>query len=421
MDIAAWQSLFQEDPTAAANEFQRRQRENLPASQHAAVWSWTAPDNVWEPPALHTPLTGVPFATKDLFHQAGAPTRAGGRLPARPQRSDGRLVAALRSVGAVPVGKTHLHEFAYGLTGENPHFGNVVHPHDADRTSGGSSSGSAAAVAAGIVPFALGTDTGGSLRVPAAFCGLYSWRDEPGNPWIHDAFPLAPSFDTAGWLTRSAHDIRSINTALRGALPTSPRPPRGAYLDAAALGLAMDQSRAERLATVAARFDAAPIAPSAVLAATFTGSGAAYGILQSTEAYAVHQAWLDSRRADYGEAVWQRIDRGRRWTAAQLDQARVQTMRIKLAFERFFATHDFLVMPVSPTPALRHAECDQPHRDALLTLTTPASLAGLPVLTVPVPLADGLSLGLQFIFPQPHGAALDAILARCETCSPLAP
>ena len=118
-----------------------------------------------------------------------------------------------------------LFEFAWGLTGENAHFGDCEHPRFPGRTSGGSSSGSAEAVAAEIVPLAIGTDTGGSIRVPAAFCGIFGYRGVPGEPWITDAVQLAPSFDTAGWFTRSGADMmRQLIEALVG-LRTSERTP----------------------------------------------------------------------------------------------------------------------------------------------------------------------------------------------------
>ena len=163
----------------------------------------------------------------------GLPTFAGSSfLPeVRPSpAADSQIVRDLRAAGAVLAGKTHLFEFAWGLTGENAHYGDCEHPGFPGRTSGGSSSGSAAAVAADIVPFAIGTDTGGSIRVPAAFCGIFGYRGAPHDALISDAFPLAPSFDTAGWFTRSASDMRAAMAALVG-IRTSEREPRGCYVD----------------------------------------------------------------------------------------------------------------------------------------------------------------------------------------------
>ncbi|WP_221028880.1 amidase [Actomonas aquatica] len=420
MDFAAWQSRFDTDPSAPAAIFRERCAA-LPTAQQAAIWAtppdssaWTAAAAAIDDTAL--PLRGVPFAIKDLFHLAGQPTRSGGILRPRRPKADGTLVARLRALGAIPVGKTHLHEFAYGLTGENQHYGQVEHPHFPGHDAGGSSSGSAAAVAAGLVPFALGTDTGGSLRVPAAFCGLYSWRETPHHAFIADAFPLAPSFDTAGWLTRSATDLRTLHTALRGTFPTSAQTPRGAWVPPSVFGVTPRDYYAAALDETAARFTSETLAADDLLCRTFKGTNAAYSILQSTEAYAVHQDDLDRHRDDYGEAVWGRIDRGRRWTAAQVDDAQVKAMRVRLAFARTFEDYDFLILPVSTQPSPPTGALDQSLRDALLDFTTPVSLAGLPALTVPVPLPNGFSLGVHIVFPSRHSAALDWVLSRCESC-----
>ncbi|MCC5025136.1 MAG: amidase [Candidatus Synoicihabitans palmerolidicus] len=271
----------------------------LTANQSDAIWAQIATDSLGASADISGALAGVPFASKDLFPLSGAPTRSGGRLHSRIARQDSTLVAAMRAVGAIPIGKTHLHEFAYGLTGENPHFGAVSHPQFADRTAGGSSSGSAAA--ADIVPFALGTDTGGSLRVPAAFCGLYSWHDVPRHPWISDGFPLAPSFDTAGWLTSSPVDIRILNTTLWGDFPSSASTPRKAYLDAASLHVEMASAETQIMAAKASSFcDPSPISSHADFAAELHDTGFAYSVLQSTEAFAVHQTRLDARKSAYG-------------------------------------------------------------------------------------------------------------------------
>ncbi len=416
MDLAAWQTRTTSDPTAAAALFTER-CQALPSAQQKAIWAHLGDAEAWTTSApTDAPLYGVPFASKDLFHQAGVPTRAGGILPARPARRDGALVARLRELGALPVGKTHLHEFAYGLTGENPHYGNVDHPGFPGHDAGGSSSGSAAAVAAGLVPFALGTDTGGSLRVPAAFSGLYSWRETPHHAWISDAFPLAPSFDTAGWLTRTIEDLRRVHVALHGDFAATETTPRGAWISPAVFGDERLPENQQHLSAVANRFTDKVLDADDPFCRALQDCTLPYSILQSTEAYAIHQGTLDSRRADYGEAVWQRIDRGRRWTAAQLEAAQVKHMQVRLAFARFFETHDFVILPVSIEPAPKQGQLTQELRDSLLNFTTPVSLAGLPALTVPVPLPSGLSLGVQIVFPSVRSSAINWIMTRCESC-----
>ena len=418
MDIEAWQKLVRSDPAAARREFQRR-CERLSPTQQRAVWSFVDHAAIGMGAQKNeAPLAGVPFAIKDLFYFAGAPTRAGSSFLSRTNRQESSVVTRLRQLGAMPVGTTHLHEFAYGLTGSNPHFGNVQHPAHPGLTSGGSSSGSAAVVAAGIVPFALGTDTGGSLRVPAAYCGIFSWRDTPHHAWIQDAFPLAPSFDTAGWLTKSPQDLRRLHHALVNANIFSTETPRGAYLSGESLEVGLAANYETVLADATRRISPTIAPAPTAFGSALRHSAQPYSVLQSTEAYAVHQHHLDPRKVEFGEAVWQRIDRGRHWRSDELTRAKVHHLKVKAAFNVFYRDFDYLVMPVAPTPALAHDDNNQANRDALLALTTPGSLAGLPTVTVPVALADGLSLGLQYIFPHRQSPAIDWLMQRCEACFP---
>jgi aspartyl-tRNA(Asn)/glutamyl-tRNA(Gln) amidotransferase subunit A len=313
-----------------------------------------------------------------------------------PPNRDSALIEALDEAGAVLAGTTHLHEFAYGLTGENRHWGDVEHPKSRTRTSGGSSSGSAAAVAAGIVPFALGTDTGGSIRVPAAFCGLYGLRLTPHHPWISDAFALAPSFDTPGWFTPSASEMKTMLSALLGT-GSSSRKLNGIYLgfegwqDAAADVKSSLSAIAEKVAPPADRLAASE------LRHAFAGTTEAYAVLQSLEAWKQHAPWLDAQRDHYSPEVWQRIDRGRKWSNEDVEQARTKLAAIHLLWTKFFLTYDFLVLPSTPFGALTKSECTLENRNRLLALTTPASLGGLPVLSMPVALPSGLTSGLQIV------------------------
>lgn len=418
--LTDWKEWIQQDPRAAAQAVHTRAAALRPG-QRAALFAWEA-DAETLATAMATahqsgaPLGGVPFAVKDLFHTAGVPTRAGSAFLAEvlptPQ-SDGAFVAALKAAGGTLASKTHLHEFAYGLTGENAHFGDVEHPSLPGHTSGGSSSGSAAAVAAGIVPLALGTDTGGSIRVPSAFCGIYGFRLTPHHRWIADGFPLAPSFDTAGWFTANAPDMATVMGALIGTPRRVERAPIGCYLDFEQLGASAEPATKTAYETNAHRLTArADESTAQHLAHVFTDVVDAYAVLQSTEAYAVHSAWLDSHRARYEPGVWSRIDRGRRWTPQQNESAHAKWTSVRLAWTQFFLTYDFLVLPATPFSALAKAECTLENRNRLLALTAPASLGGLPVLTVPIPLGDGRSSGLQIIVNNPTSPVLPWVLSQ---------
>jgi Asp-tRNA(Asn)/Glu-tRNA(Gln) amidotransferase A subunit family amidase len=206
-DFAAWRDRAAEGSIPAAILRLQSRLPGMDGAQQALVGGklWDA----GEPP--DGPLGGVPWVLKDLFDVAGMKTLASSRLLeslSSPAESDAAVVRDLKQAGTVLIGKTHLNEFAYGLDGVNSHFGTVPNPQVPGALAGGSSSGSAWAVASGLVPLAVGTDTGGSIRVPAAYCGLYGFRMVPEHPWSRKgAFPLAPRFDTAGWLTWHRRDL----------------------------------------------------------------------------------------------------------------------------------------------------------------------------------------------------------------------
>jgi len=405
ISLPEWQAFSAKDPTGAARELTRRMQTQLSEPQQRAVFAWMQTERelatTFERFAgTLAPLAGAPYALKDLFQVSPLTLRAGSRFPAGvlPKKErDGKFPHVLRGVGAVLAAKTQLHEFAYGLTGENPHYGDCEHPNYPECTSGGSSSGSAVVVAAGIVPFATGTDTGGSIRVPAAFCGLFGMRTSSQHPWMEDAFPLAPSFDTAGWFTGNAQDMQTMHHYLLSATKTE-RELRGCFMDFAALGQTADADVADAYRTAATTYaPAADKANAEHLRNGLTHAAETYAVLQSTEAFQVHADWLDRYRENYSPAVWERLDRGRHWTTEQLDTAHARHAAIKLLWTNYFLTYDFLILPATPFPALRKSECTQANRDRLLTLNAPASLGGLPVLSIPINLPSGLTSGLQII------------------------
>jgi amidase/aspartyl-tRNA(Asn)/glutamyl-tRNA(Gln) amidotransferase subunit A len=431
LPFAAWQAM---KPAAAAREVHTRIAA-LPAPLRSAALAWLKP----EPDLAGDlsagqgagPLAAVPYLLKDLFDLQGVPTQAGSTflnqtrgLPA----ADSVIVRRLRELGATCAGKTHLVEFAAGLFGDNAHYGDCPHPHAPDRLSGGSSSGSAALVAAGVVPFAIGTDTGGSVRVPAAFCGNYGFRLNPHGDFIRDAMALSPSLDTAGWFTGNAADMLTLWVALvdcrvgasrRTGPATSADPtgnfksPRGCFLPAQTLGILFDPDTASACDRAAAAFAApADQATTTALLASWQNGIEAYTITALSEAHTVHRDWLAPYHEHYEPSIWQRFSDGGHYTPEQLAQARSTVATVREGFQRYFARFDYLVLPATPFPALRKADCTPDARKQLLTLTMPASLGGLPVLTIPVPLPSGLTTGLQIILPAADSSVVPWLLKR---------
>ena len=429
MNFAAWQAL---SPAGAAQEYLRRVALLSPAQRRAVLVAVPTEAELirrFEAAVPGLSLSGVPVLLKDLFDLGGEPTNAGStflaevRLP-RPVGHDGALGRDLRRAGAVIVGKTQMVEFAYGLTGENAHYGDCVHPRFPDRTSGGSSSGSAAAVAAGLVPFAAGSDTGGSIRIPAAFCGIYGLRLAPYQHWIEDAVPLAVPFDTAGWFTGTAEDMRlSLDGLLpfieraKGArdVPSEERvPAQGCYLEMPHVDREVARAcaaAAERLACLPGHLE------KHTLHKAFADAPLAYQVIGSLAAWEAHQPWFASHRDRYSPMVRDRLERALQWKPGQIREAREARDRIMRTWDEYFQEYDYLLMPAAPFPALKQSELTPANRQRILDLTTPASLGGLPALTLPVSLGPqhpGLTCGLQLIVKEAHDPFLRVALRNWE-------
>ena len=365
----------------------------IPALQQRFLDAWDQRDQ---------PLGGVPFLAKDLFATAGDRTGAGSvflRRQLGPANRDASLVSHLREQGTVLCGKTQLNEFAFGMSGENPHFGDCPHPRRADLLSGGSSSGSAWAVGSGLVPFALGTDTSGSIRVPAAFCGLHGVRLQPGLLEPEELFPLAPTFDTPGWLAHSWEDLCAVGAAVLGAVENSSSHdfPRRLWLAEPEWLTPEVSSATSRFATDCG-FATDPVAAKEFFAA-IQGIENSYAVLSASEAAQIHGLWLSRYQEEYDPVVWQRLEKGRLRTAEEISSARQHRERIALCFENLFNRFDVIALPVTPCPAQPKGGHNESLRRALLHLNTPASMASLPAITLPVPLPSGLTTGIQLVFP----------------------
>jgi aspartyl-tRNA(Asn)/glutamyl-tRNA(Gln) amidotransferase subunit A len=363
-------------------------------------------------PLRESALGGVPFLTKDLYFRAGEPTYAGSTfLPEEigaPRTSSSLPEAFEQDAGAIECGRTQLNEFAFGLTGENPHSGDCPHPEHPELLSGGSSSGSAFAVARGLVPFALATDTAGSIRVPCGYCGVWGLRLSPDVAPVGDIFPLSPGYDTQGWITRTAKDLRQVSAAVLGEAP-----PAGAGLWAGDLGLGIPPEDLAAMRAVALKAGAQEdLAATTLLRLALAEAADAYPTLGGHAAARVHASWLERRRADYDPVVWERLDVGRRRTYDELRAAEAVRARVIDAFRTVFRRHHFIALPATFGGAVRKAESDATHRRRLLALNAPASLAGLPAIAAPARLPNGLTAGVQFLFPDMANFGWDSVLGR---------
>lgn len=360
------------------------------------------------------PLAGSRLAVKDLFDIAGHRTGAGcpAWLAAQDAARDtAPAVRALLDAGASVVGKTVMDEMAYGLTGENAHYGAPTNPRTPLRFTGGSSSGSAAAVAGGLADIALGTDTGGSVRIPASFCGLYGFRPSHGRVSAVGVVPLAPSFDTVGWFAREAGPLAAVGRALLGAWDDAP--PSGVLVVEDAFGAAD--------APVRTALGPALDAVTSVLGPPrdvtlgrdgFAGWREVFRVLQSRDAWRTHGAWIAGARPDFSAPVAQRFAWAATVTEAMERAANEVRARMTADLDRLLAGGAVLCLPTAPTLApARNASAEdlESYRARTLCLTCIAGLAGLPQVTLPLAEVDGCPVGLSLIARRgADGALLDA-------------
>jgi len=357
--------------------------------------------------AMAGSLRGVPVAVKDLFDVAGAPTRAGSRArrDAPVAASDAAVVAAVRAAGAAIVGKTALHEFAFGTTGVNDFEGTPAHLRDPARIVGGSSSGSAVAVAEGSAAAALGTDTGGSVRIPAALCGLVGMKPSYGVVSLAGVFPLSPTLDHVGVLASDVASAREVLEVIAPTVAWSGGPPRRLGLDRGAFETAdpVVARRAEQaLARLGGQVLREVVLPDPEL--VFAVSTA----IMFSEAAAGHARRLRQRAADYGRDVRERLALGgaiaaRTYLAALRERETLRAVLLLLLLDEF----DAIVGPTVPLVAPTREEAADPAIPGRLVRNTRlANVVGLPAVSVPIP-GDGLPVGLQ-VLARTDAAALSA-------------
>lgn len=363
---------------------------------------------------LRGPLHGVPVAVKDLFDIAGERTGSGSRaFPDHRAATSATAVRRLEEAGAVIVGKTHTVEFAFGGWGTNPVLGAPWNPHDlrVHRAPGGSSSGSAVAVAAGMVPLALGTDTGGSVRIPAAFCGLFGHKSSPGLIGRGGLRFLSPSHDSIGALATSVRDVAAAIAVLAGPDPEDPQslagpvpapvaaggPLRLATLDDPALEL-MDAEVADRFADVLARLSRryGPV-PRLRLPATLSTMCEKAGRLMSAESYRSLAAITEDPATDVAPEIRARINLGREISDADVADLHALKATWKADLAERLAPFDVLVMPGAAILPPAIADIDQTNM-ILSIFGRFVNMLDLCAASVPVGLScKGLPIGLQLI------------------------
>jgi 1-carboxybiuret hydrolase len=365
------------------------------------------------------PLAGVPFAVKNLIDIAGLPTLAGSKINREhpPAGADATLISRLEAAGAILVGALNMGEYAYDFTGENSHDGPSRNPHDTTRMTGGSSGGSGGAVAAGLVPIALGSDTNGSIRVPSSFCGIFGLKPTYGRLSRAGSFPFVASLDHLGPFARNTTDLALAYDAMTGPDPDDPActdrvdEPVGPSLAAGIAGLRIASAGGyfrsgagrEALAALDSVAHALGATRQIEIREAPRARAAAY-VITTSEGAALHLLRLRTRARDFDPDVRDRLIAGAMVPAAWVAQAQKFRRWYRAAVLRLFEEVDAIIAPATPCVAPPIGQKtfmlngqEVPLRPNIGIYTQPISFIGLPVVAVPVPQPDSMPIAVQII------------------------
>ena len=365
------------------------------------------------------PLASLTFAAKDVFDITGSRTGFGN--PAwleshPPATATAPAVQQLLDAGADMVGKTITDELTYSLSGQNAHYGTPVNAAAPGRICGGSSSGSASAVAGGLVDFALGTDCGGSVRLPASYCGILGIRPSHGRVSLEGVAPFTWSFDVAGWFARDADVFAAVGRELLDDEGEHSRPARLLYAGDA-FGV-VDRGVADALVpavnlaseTIGNRVDVTA-SPDGL-----TGWYETFRVIQAWEIWSNHAAWIEEAKTDFGPGIHERLEWASRVTEQQAGAARARRAAIVERIHGLFSEGDVLCLPTSPRVAppvdAPSDELENRIRAQAMSLLCIAGLAGLPQVSLPLASLDGLPLGLSLVGPWGADSQLLALSRR---------
>ncbi|CAN7600614.1 amidase [Mesorhizobium sp. LjNodule214] len=360
------------------------------------------------------PLAGLRLAVKDIYDVAGYRTGCGNPrkfAEAHAASQTAEAVQVMLDAGARFVGKTQTDELAFSLMGQNAHFPFPVNPAAPDRVTGGSSSGSAAAVAGGLADIAVGSDTGGSIRAPASFCGLIGLRTTHGRVSLQGAMKLAPSLDTFGWFADDIETYEAVGKLLLGRDPHQHalnRPLSIGWLDAFVAGPAEAAEYAEMKARAAAVFgEPAPVEHG--FASLPDELYWCFRRLQAYEAWQVHGDWIAAGEPHLGPGVDERFGFGRAVDTRTAEAEATRRLIFRTELAKSLGNHGFLVLPTVPGPAPLvngTAEQLQAYRERALHLLCLSGLSGFPQITLPLGSVDGAPFGLSLLGPSGSDIAL---------------
>ena len=366
------------------------------------------------------PLAGLTFAAKDLFDVAGFPTGGGNpdweRCHPVPEKH-AWSVETLLNAGAGLIGKTITDEVSLGILGENPFYGTPVNSAAPDRVPGGSSSGSAAAVAGRLCDFAIGTDTGGSVRVPASFCGLYGMRPTHGRMDLSGMLPQAPSSDTTGWFSRDAKTFAGVSSVLLGEIAPTKLPTK-LLVAVDAFGFAREDTRSalepmvKKLSALIGNFRDEIMAPQGL-----SVWGRAQRTLQPAEAWSTFKDWVDRENPRLAFNVARGLLAGSMMSETTLQWARLMRREARARLDYLLPPGTVLCLPTTPFPAPEKGlplRGQNTVREQILCLCAHGGLTGVPQLNIPGATVDGAPVGLSIIGGRGTDTSLVAVAIAME-------